>query len=129
MTSTSFKQTIISPVVCEKTTSLLELQLTDENDATLAKSVLTTLTLRLYNRRSGAILNSRNAGSILDANGGSVTTSGFLSLVLSYLDNALTSQDMRSEEHVALIEWSWSSGTRFGKKEITFTVVNQAKVI
>ncbi len=128
MTSTSFRQTITSPVVCEKTTTQIELQLTDQDDAALAKASLGTVTLTLYERKTGTILNSRSAQSVLDVNGGTVSSTGLLTLILSNLDNALVSQSPSSEEHVALIEWTWSSGTRFGKKELTFTVMNQLKV-
>lgn len=122
------RQIITTPPLIEKTTAQVELQLTDQDDAALTSAALTTVTLTLYERISGTILNSRSAQDIKDVNGGSISAGGLLTLILSHLDNALVSQARSQEEHVALIEWTWSSGTRYGKKEITFTVLNQVKV-
>jgi hypothetical protein len=123
-----FRQTITNPVVCKKTTSDLTLQLTDEANVNLPSAQVTTLTLTLYEKKTQAILNSRSAQTILSANGGTLASGGLLTLLLSNLDNALTQQTVSSEDHVALIEWTWASGARYGKKEITFSVINQAKV-
>lgn len=130
MTSTSFRQTITAPLICERTTTLLQLQLTDENDEAIAKASLSTLTLTLYERKTATILNGRDQSDILDDNGGTVSSTGLLDLILDDNDNALATQASKvAEDHVALIEWTWSSGTRFGKKEITFTVANQRIVV
>lgn len=121
-----FREVITEPLVCEKTTCQIVQTFTDEAGATISAGV-SSCTLTLYEKRSGTILNSRNQVNINGANGGTIT-SGVLTLVLSEVDNVLVSQARRSEEHVALIEYTWASGTRYGKKEITFTVVNQLKV-
>jgi hypothetical protein len=123
---TDFRQSITAPVVCEKTTAQLVQTLTDETGATITAG-LSTLTLTLYERRTRTILNSRTASNVLNANGGTLTA-GVLTLVLSALDNALVSQDSTREDHVALLEYTWASGAKSGKKEITFTVANQVKV-
>lgn len=129
MSTTTFRQIITDPAfICEKTTAQLTLQLTDHADVALAGASVSAVALTLYNRRDGAILNSRTAQSVLNANGGTLAAGGLLTMILSELDNVLTSQTPGTEEHVALFEWTWASGTRFGKKEVTFTVANQLKV-
>jgi hypothetical protein len=125
---TDFRQTITSPVVCEKTTCQLTQQLTDESDVNITSAQVSALTLTLYDKKTGAVLNSRSAQSILNTNGGTLSSGGLLTLVLAIADNALNAQAAASEQHVALIEYTWASGLKAGKKEITFTVVNQAKV-
>lgn len=124
----SFQQTITDPPVCEKTTCQMVVQLTNEADEALTSGDVSACTLTLYHRPSGAIINSRSAQDIKNTNGGTISAAGVLTLILSNLDNALTSQVAASEVHVALIEYTWASGARYGKKEITFTVVNQHKV-
>src|SRR5690606_30009865 len=113
---------ITDPPVCEKTTAQMVFSLTDELGAVIT-SGLTTCTLTLYDKLTGTILNSRSAQSINGANGG-VIAAGVLTLTLSNLDNVLISQTRANEEHVALIEYTWASGAKFGKKQVTFTVVN-----
>ena len=127
--ATTWQQTITDPEsVCEQTTCTLTLTLTDENGDTIStSSPLTACTLTLYDKATGTILNSRDAQSINNANGGTVT-SGVLTLELSYLDNALHNANRATEAHVALIEYTWAGGTKYGKKEITFTVRNAEQV-
>lgn len=124
--TTDFRQTITDPVVCEKTTALFTFTFTDETDSDITAGV-SAVTLTLYVKSSGTILNSRNAQSVFNINGGTIS-GATLSLLLSNLDNVLESQLAASEKHVALIEYSWANNTKFGKKEVTFTVINQKKV-
>lgn len=124
----SIQQTITTPTVGERTSAQLTLQLTDQDDVELLAGDLSTVTLTLYEKRSGTILNSRNGVSIFNNNGGAISSAGVLTLVLSNADNALLSQAAKEEQHVALIRWTWLSGQRSGWKEISFPVVNQLKV-
>jgi len=123
---TDFRQNITDPV-CEQTTATLTLALTDENDLAIAKAQLTSLTLSLY--RAGypeVFFNGRDASDILDSNGGTVSADGVLTLLLENDDNVLASQGHNQEFHVALIRWTWDSGSRQGVHEVTYRVVNQA---
>ena len=122
----SYRQALDTPV-CEKTTTQISLPLTDENDQLLPPGVLTTVTLTLYDRDSGSIINSRNGVSINGANGGTVSTAGLL-LVLTPADNAFIDATKSREVHIALIQWTWSAGAKSGAKELAFTVFNQAKI-
>jgi len=121
-----YRQVIAEPVVCERTTCQLVFTFTDEAGATIVAGV-STCVLTLYDKLTGQILNGRSGQSVNGVNGGTIT-SGVLTLVLSEADNTMYSQVRRQEEHVALIEYSWAGGTRYGKKEVVFSVANQAKV-
>jgi len=126
---TDFRQNITDPV-CEQTTATLTLALTDENDLAIAKAQLTSLTLTLY--RAGypaTIFNARDASDILDANGGTVSADGVLTLLLENDDNVLESQTRNQEFHVVLIRWTWATGTRPGVHEITYRVINQEAMV
>lgn len=124
----SVKQIITTPYIAEATTALLALQLTDETDAPLTLGEIAAVTLTLYEKRSRAILNGRDEQDIKNTNGGIVDGDGSLGVTLSLDDNRLTSQSHLSEYHVALIEWTWEGGDKAGSKEVTFRVVNLAKV-
>jgi len=89
---------------------------------------LVTVTLTLFVEKSGAIINSRNAVDIKNANGGTVhATSGLLTLLLSPLDMAVLLTGQRFETHIALIEWTYDT-VEAGGQEIAFTIQNFAKV-
>jgi hypothetical protein len=114
----------------EKATAYLSATITDTDGVTAladADSVLLTLTLTLYEARTGTIINSCTARDILNANGGAVNAAGALSVRLDAADMACVST-AASELHVALIEWTWSSPVKSGKHEIAFTVTNLLKV-
>lgn len=122
------RQTLSHPVIGERTTCTIALQLTDAADNDLELDDISTVTLTLYERTTGSVLNGRSGDDIKNAGGGTIDASGALSLELSDDDNALLSQDSVSEWHVALITWTWASGTKTGRKEVAFQVANQTKV-
>lgn len=118
-------QVITDPRVGEKTTVRLRLQLTDQDGNDLLAGDLTAISLTLYELRTGTILNGRDTVSILNANGGTVSATGLVTMVLTDLDNALLFARRSSEDHVALIRWQWLNGTRSAWKQVQFTVVDQ----
>ena len=122
----SYRQALDTPI-CEKTTALIKLLLTDEADQLLAPGAIDTCTLTLYERESETIINGRNGSNIKNANGGTIDTEG-LALVLANADNALVDPNINHEVHIALIQWTWSSSTKAGAKELRLTVFNQAKI-
>lgn len=124
----SHNQSIPNPVLWEKTTGTIRLQLTDSLDEELTLAELDTVLLTLYDVESGTILNSRNGVSIKNENGGTVDAGGGLALELSDADNALLSQSVGIEWHVALIVWTWAGGTKTGRKRVAFQVANEEKV-
>lgn len=121
-------RTTLSDGVPEKTTARLTAVLKDEADAVVGSAALTTLTLTLYDERTGAILNLRNQQSVLNANGGAVDANGNLTMTLAVADNAIQNTDLKREMHVALFEYTWSAGAKAGRYEIAFPVDNLTKV-
>lgn len=122
------RQPIPTPVF-ERSPVLLTLQLTTDRDEALVKAQLLTVTATLYDKRLPAVfINGRDAQDILDANGGTVGTDGTLSLVLGEDDNVLTSQEHRKEDHVLLLQWTWTGGAGPGIKEITYPILNQVQL-
>jgi hypothetical protein len=86
----------------------------------IVKASLLSLTATLYDEATESIINSRNAQSVLDANGGTVASDGTLTLRLQPLDAVIvgTLDAGEIEAHVLLIGWTWSDGvlTRTGKE-------------
>ncbi len=90
----------------------------------LTKSQILTLTLTLY--AGTTVINSRSAVDIKDANGGSLTDAGILTLKLDPADQVIVDTTTRAgatETHVARFEWTWNDGrARTGVSEYTFKV-------
>lgn len=95
----------------------------------LTKAQLLTLTVTLFDRSTRAVINSRNAQNIIDANGGTVATDGAITFRLQPLDNVMVGSG-DSEEHVTRFTWTWNDGsaTRTGIKEYAFRVNKLASV-
>lgn len=79
----------------------------DYDNDTLAKASIQTLTLSLVNEADGAVINGRDAVDILDANGGTVSAAGVVTLKLQPTDNVMVSTD-DNEAHIAIITWTWT---------------------
>lgn len=91
---------------------------------------LTTLTLTLYDKSSGNIINSRNGTDVLNANGGTVDAAGNFEMLFTHLDNVIVGSPAigEFETHVALFEWTYSAGSRHGKYELEIRVKQLDKV-
>lgn len=99
----------------------------DLGGTAIAKASLVTLTASLINVEDKTVINSRNATSILDALGGSVSEAGVLQLTLGPLDNVIvsTNENVTTEKHLLLLTWTWTDGdgnTQTGKHEGQITV-------
>ncbi len=112
----------------ERTTGRYTAVLVDESDVPVGSTIITALTLTLYDKASGAIINSRNDQNALNANGVTLDVSGNLAWTVSYLDNVILDSGKHVEHHVALFEWVWASGTKEGRHEVAIQVVNLEKV-
>lgn len=94
----------------------------------LTEANIVTLTLTLYDRATKAVINSRNAQDVKDANGGVLASDGTLTMKLGPLDNIITGH-LDQEDHIARFTWTWSDGiTRTGVKELLFRVANLPSV-
>jgi hypothetical protein len=117
--------------VNEGTTFLYTCTLKDETGAAVPLSAVNTLTLTLYNKETGTIINSRNVQNVLNANNVTLhATSGLLSWLAQPADNIIVTTDRiagEREKHIALFEWTWST-TKKGKHELIILVKNLAMV-
>jgi len=90
----------------------------------LTKAQILTLTLTLY--AGSSIINSRNAVSVKDDNGGAVTTAGALTLKLDPADQVIVDTSLENrgyEDHIIRIDWTWNDGqSRTGRAEYRFQV-------
>ena len=113
----------------ERTTGSFRGVLTDHLGDPIPGSVLDTLTLTLYDTDSAqTILNGRNDQDVLNTNGVTVDEDGNLVWEIAALDNIINRSALTFERHVALFEWTWANGERFGKHEAIVVVRNLSKV-
>src|SRR3990167_5575221 len=85
----------------------------DMNGDTILKASLSTVKLTLYDRTTLAVINSRNLQNVLDANGGTVDSSGEITMRLNATDNAIldVADELEAgdiEEHIARFTWGWN---------------------
>lgn len=116
--------------VREDTTHTYATTITDENEQGLGPADLDALTLTLYDVVSGDIINSRDAQSVLNANGGTLEANGDFTW-LSEPDDMPILEDSRSyEEHIGVFEWAYpnGSGAKKGNRVVRFIVANSVKV-
>ncbi len=99
----------------------------DEADVAIAAASLSTLTLTLYDLKGATIINSRAAQNVLNANNVTVDSSGNLVWTLQPADNPIIASG-ELESHIALFEYTWSSGTKRGSHEVTISVRDITKV-
>lgn len=94
----------------------------------IVKASLATITVTLYDKTAGTIINGRNAQNVLDANNGVVATDGTLTLRLGPLDNVIVGTPAvgATQLHHARFAWTWTDGvaTRTGIEEVAITVEN-----
>lgn len=93
----------------------------DMGGTAIAKAALLSLTATLYDEATSAVINSRNAQSVLDANQGAVASDGALTLRLTPSDAVIAGSVSvgATERHVLRLTWTWSDGvaTRTGIDE------------
>lgn len=120
-------RTVLTEASFEKKTRQLTMTFVDLAGSGFKPDVVT---LTLYNAEDESIINGRSAQSIRDANGGTITTGGALTLVLSANDNIIVAPrtGKTEEKHIALIEWSRTSDGLTGGHEIEFPIAEIAKV-
>lgn len=115
----------------ERVTAEITTTVTDESGDAIAGSSLTTLTLTLYNKSTGAVINSVSETNILNTGRGSVSEAGVLTLTLEPEDMQVVDSELKAgniEHHVALIVWTWDSGGKRGHDELIIPVRNSLKV-
>lgn len=113
--------------VKEKSTALYQATLKDHAGDAIAGSVLTTMTLTLYDEATGDIINSKNGTNVKNANGVTISEAGALAWIMESDDNSIVTSTSVVEHHVALFQWTWSSGKK-GKHEVDIFVENLTKI-
>lgn len=98
----------------------------DENGMAIPAASLLTLKCWLYVQSTGAIINSRSDQSVLNANGGTVDSSGNFSLTLSPADNEHQGT-ATTEIHVLLLRYTYNVD-HAGSHEALIQVTDQPKV-
>jgi hypothetical protein len=113
-------------IVNEGESCNVAIEFQDMYKAAIVKASLLTLAATLYDETTKAIINGRNAQSVLDVNGGTVASNGALTLRLQPLDAVVVGSidTGEMEAHVLLIEWTYSDGvlTRTGIKDVEIKV-------
>ena len=115
--------------VNEGESCIVTVTLVDSSGNDLAKSSIDTLAVSLYNAEDSATINSRDNQSVLDANNGTVSTAGVLTLKLGPNDNAIVDTGVLDfETHYLDVQWTWTdadSDTLTGRHEFQFDVIPQ----
>jgi len=120
-------------VVQEGESCNLRLVPTDIDGAAILKANLITLTFTLFDLATSAVVNSRNAQNVLDANDGTVDTAGVLTMRLGPLDTVIVGTVANNAKQVRCVQlaWTFNDGVavRTGKSDpLGFHVQNLATV-
>ena len=121
--------TELEDVILEKTSPKITATIQDEDGTAIPAASLDTLTLTLYNLNDSAktIINDRDAQDVLNTNNVTVDSSGNLIWSVQSLDTIIVGTQER-ENHRAVFEWTYSSGTKNGKYQIDMEIKNLAKI-
>lgn len=100
--------------------------LVDKDENPVPGDALDTLTLKYYQEYTEAIINSRNAQSVHNANDVALDDDGNLRWRLRPEDTVILDDALHQEPHKALFEFSYAgpNGTEYGKHEVRFLITN-----
>ena len=110
--------------VPEGATFRISQDLTDEGGVLVPKVQLVSTVATLFATKGQGIINGRNGQSVLDANNGTVSTAGELTLNLTPLDNVIIDDTKEVESHELLLTWVYDSGNKTQKKRFWLMVDN-----
>jgi hypothetical protein len=108
----------------------LSYTLVDETGAAVALASITAMLMTLYDEKTGAIINSRNAQDVLNTNQCTFhATTGAFAWAPLPADMAMSSGSTQAtERHIAQIRTTWTSGTKAHTHLAYFTVGNIVKL-
>lgn len=115
----TIKNTLVNASTTARYTGLL----VDETGASVPASILTMLTLSLIDAVTGAIVNNRDAQSVLNQNGVTVDENGNLVWELTPADTAILDHTHASEKRQAIFIATWASGAKQMTHPFLFTVL------
>lgn len=115
--------------VNEQSTAIYSGQMVDETGATIMLGAIQSLSLTLYDEKTGTILGGRNGQNVLNQNDVVVGSTGSITWTMQPVDNTIVLSTCESESHVALFVCFYGpGGTKSLKHEFGFRVVNLGKV-
>jgi hypothetical protein len=114
--------------VQEKESAVYRATLVDENKAAVPASNLSTLTLTLYDKLTGQVINSRDAQDVKNTNDVAIDETGTLVWSMRPADNVIVTDTNAVEPHVALFRATWDGGAKAVNKEVTIIVTNLTKL-
>lgn len=85
-----------SEAITEGSTALYSCTLTDTAGTAISSGAVSAITATLRDVQTDAVINSRDAQSVLNANGGTLASGGAFSLVLSATDNIQAAGNTRA---------------------------------
>ena len=105
----------------------------DLDGAAILKVNLISLNVTLYDNATNSVVNSRNAQSVIDVNGGTVSTAGVLTLRLTPTDTAIVGTVAEGVKQTRCIEfiWTWNDGVavQTGVEVRGFEIQQRATVV
>jgi hypothetical protein len=119
---------VLTTPLLELTTGLYTFEVVDESDEGVDAAQITTMVLTYYDLVSGAMINSRDGQNVLNTNNVTLTTTIGPPLVTTVTwllqpeDTVLVDMRRELEQHVALFQWTWDSGTRAAAHEVQFPI-------
>lgn len=120
-------ETIWPEKIAERGTAAVFFILKDETGTYPAS--LSSLTLTIYNRATGAIINTMNAINILNTAGGTYTPgTGAVTYQMTPADNQLEVPGDAQEVHVALFRGTYASGAKAFWHRVVLTMAAELKV-
>lgn len=123
----STQQFIHEEPINEGSTVYLTGEILDHLLAPVPSAALFSLKVWITDRKTGTVINTRNGGSILNANGGTVhPTSGAWTFKLGALDSAIVNTADPYEVHRVFVEWAYNGGADKGSKEFILPYRNLA---
>lgn len=108
----------------EKDTGKYSITLKDEAGVAIPGSALTTATLTLQVLHTAAIVNTRNAQNIKNANNVTISEAGVLDWLIQIADATILDDTKKIEIHRALFLFTWGSPTKSKAHEMDLEIEN-----
>lgn len=114
----------------ERQTLTYTFVLKDEAGVVIPASALSAAVLTVYSAASEAIVNSREAQNVLNANNVTISELGVVTWTLQPSDVTMLNQALEEETHrcVFLFTWTASGNTRTHPHEVDFVLDNIGKL-
>ena len=108
----------------ERTTPTLSFEIRDGAGNLLTPA---TLVLTLRNVRTGAVINSREAQNVLNANGVTVAA-GVVTWAMTQADTTLVDQTRAQETYRAWFDYTWAGGSKRDHHALELQITNEREI-